>query len=60
MGTLTDGLEPLAVQAAKNRDLVRDDHTLAYMSAVISLKRIADDLEQIRAGMKFICERWKS
>ena len=44
---------------------IEDDHTLAFISIAISLKRIADaaehireDTEQLRAGMRFINERW--
>ena len=29
-------------------------------SIAVSLKRLADDVEQIKHGYKFICERWGS
>jgi hypothetical protein len=29
-------------------------------SIAVSLKRMADDVEQIKHGYKFICERWGS
>jgi hypothetical protein len=33
------------------------DDQVAY-SIAISLKRIADDMKEIKNGMSFICERW--
>jgi hypothetical protein len=34
------------------------DEQVAY-SIAISLKRIADDMAEIKNGMRFICERWR-
>jgi hypothetical protein len=45
---LKDVLEPTAPLS---------DDQVAY-SIAISLKRIADDMAELRNGMRFICERW--
>ena len=34
-----------------------DESVIAY-SIAVSLRRLADDMEQIKNGMKFINERW--
>ena len=40
------------------RDPLINDMTTIAFSIAISLKRLADDVEQIKHGYRFICERW--
>jgi hypothetical protein len=51
-----EGLEPGAMEAA-NQGQSRE--FLALYSIAISMRRMADDVQEIRHGMSFICERWK-
>ena len=40
-------------------DVAEDSFDLAIRySIAVSLKRLADDVEQIKHGYRFICERW--
>jgi hypothetical protein len=49
-------LEAAAQDKVKSTD--SNDQVIAY-SIAVSLRRIADDLGQIKNGMKFLCERWR-
>lgn len=55
-------LEPAAAQneIVQARDPLINDLTTVAFSIAISLKRIADDVEQIKHGYRFMCENWSA